>query len=184
VIPGNFESFFAAMAGAAAALIGLLFVAISVAPHRLVEAETRVESQTLAGSALLAFSNVLVFSTVALIPDLTIGWLAIALGAGGLAFAASQGRALLAEHHHGPRSALLVVGLIVVCGWEAVEGVLVEIDPHHDTSAISTIAGLLVGSLAVGIGRAWRLVGMRDTGLGSSLSRLLRGEQSSESSGE
>jgi hypothetical protein len=76
VVPGDFDGFFAAVAGASAALVRMLFVAISVAPQRLVEATTRAESQTLAGSALIAFINALVVATIALIPGVNVGWAA------------------------------------------------------------------------------------------------------------
>lgn len=177
MIPADFEAFFATMAAAAAGLIGLLFVAISVAPHRLVEAETRVESQTLAGVALIAFTNVLVVSTVALIPRVDIGWITVPLGAGGVAFAAAQARELIRERHRGYSRVLLVLGLVVVLGWQLVEGIVVFTDTRHDSGSITTIAALLVACLSIGIGRAWRLVGMRDTGLAHSLTTLVRGDQ-------
>jgi hypothetical protein len=163
------------MAGAAAALVGLLFVAISVAPNRLVEAETRLESQALAGSALLAFTNVLVFSTVALIPGVHVGWMAILLGVGGIAFALSRGRTFLGEAQRGRGWVLLVVGMVVVFGWELVEGITLSIHPN-DHSAVTTIAALLVGSLSVGVGRSWKLIGMHDTGLTTSIKTLVKGE--------
>jgi hypothetical protein len=177
VIPGDFVAFFGAVAGASAALVGLLFVAISVAPHRFVEAETRSESQTLAGSALIAFTNVLVVATIALIPGVNIGWATAPAGLGGLVYAASRGRVLLAERGRGHIAGWLamVLGLLVVFGWELVEGVRL-IRSHHDVGAVTTIAALLVASLTIGIGRAWRLVGMHDTGIARSVSTLLRGD--------
>jgi hypothetical protein len=177
VIPDDFVAFFAAVAGASAALIGLLFVAISVAPQRLVETETRAESQTRAGSALIALMNVLIVATIALIPDVNIGWAAIAVGLGGLAYAAARGRVLLAERgaEHIASWLLMVVGLVVVFGWELVAGVRL-LGSEHNPGAVTTIAALLVASLSIGVGRAWRLVGMHDTGIARSVSTLLHGD--------
>ncbi|MGI8667188.1 MAG: hypothetical protein ACR2N4_14370 [Jatrophihabitans sp.] len=177
MIPADFEAFFAAMAGAAAALVGLLFVAISVTPHRLVQAETRVESQTLAGSALVAFSNALVTSTIALIPGVNIGWAALPLGVGGVAFTAAQARALITDRARegaGFGWIFLVLAMLVVFGWEVVAGIRLLLH-QHSVGAVTTLAALLVASLTLGIGRAWRLVGMRDTGLAHSVTALLRG---------
>lgn len=59
---------FAASVGAAAALIGLLFVSISVAPERIFGPEAQAERRSDAERAFTALGNVFFVSIVALLP--------------------------------------------------------------------------------------------------------------------
>ena len=67
VVLGNYRELFAAIAGCAAALTGLLFVAMSVAPA----ARRGVIQQVRAAAALLAFTNALTVSVFGLVPITT-----------------------------------------------------------------------------------------------------------------
>jgi hypothetical protein len=57
VVPAEFANFFLASSGAAAALAGLLFVAISVAPENLVQRGAPAERQGVAASVFAALLN-------------------------------------------------------------------------------------------------------------------------------
>jgi hypothetical protein len=74
VIPQEYHEFFVATAGATGALIGLLFVAVSVSPEQARQAQTRVTFHNRASAALLVFTNALVLSLAALVPGTTLGW--------------------------------------------------------------------------------------------------------------
>jgi hypothetical protein len=68
VVPVSFHDFFGGCASVAGALIGLLFVALSVSPEKLTGDDVRAEHQVRAGAAFSALVNTLVIALVALLP--------------------------------------------------------------------------------------------------------------------
>jgi hypothetical protein len=73
MVPDDFRDFFVAAAGASGALVGLLFVAISVKPDRVIGAAAQTIHQVRASTALTAPANPLVLALVALIPTANPG---------------------------------------------------------------------------------------------------------------
>jgi hypothetical protein len=180
MISDSYRQFFVVTAGASAALIGLLFVAISVAPQRNFR-EGSTDAGSRASAALLLFSNVFVLSLAALVPGVTVGWWAVCLAAVVLAFAAATARLAMSPGHGsstGHRSRLLVLGLIVIAGFEMYGGVEAAGDAGG-TDGLQTIDYVVIAALAVGIARAWDLIGLRDTGVVASLRTLVRGSDRS-----
>ena len=178
MITDAYRDFFIAVAGSTGALIGLLFVAVTIAPERGLQADARLEFRSRASAALLMFSSALFLSLAALVPGVTIGWWAIALAIVIVAFAAATARLIGGAdgswRSHW-RSLGLVVALLVIAAVEAFAGIQ-QLRHTHGTDGLSTLQYVVIAELAVGIARAWQLVGLRDTGLVASLRTLARGD--------
>ncbi len=144
----------------AGALIGLLFVAISVAGGRLSGDGAQVH-RIRATAALTAFTNALSVSLFALVPGHKIGPTAVVAGAGGIAFVAASLLSLirLRQVRWGVvRDALFLIGLAVVFVFQVILGADLLGRPG-DTDPVDTIAILVVICFLIGIARAWELIG-------------------------
>ena len=174
MVPAIYRELFGVVAGASAALTGLLFVALSVTLRRGPDAGPGVIQQVRAAAALLAFINALAVSLFGLVPGTNVGYPAVVLGVTGIAFTAAAIRSVLASQatsRQQLRQLGLVVLLLLIFGAELAAGVALLAHPASDTSA-QVIGYALVSSLLVGVARAWELVGERDTGLVASIVTL------------
>jgi hypothetical protein len=174
VVTGAYRDLFVAIAGAAGALTGLLFVALSVAPRPRVGQQPDVIRQVRAGAALLAFTNALSVSLFGLVPHNEIGYPAVVVGVGGLLFTLGGVRSILsdpaARRRIGSQLGLIVL-LLGVFGFEIGAGIDSIVAPHTD-APIDIIGNVLAASLLIGVARSWELVGDRDTGIVSSIAAL------------
>jgi hypothetical protein len=178
VIPSEYREFFTATAGVSGTLIGLLFVAITVAPHRAQDPETRVVFRSHSAGALLVFTNALVLSLAALVPLVSLGWWTLASCVGILAFALASGRSGVAEARRDGgswRTLTLAAGLLGVAVFEAVAGIQLIMN-GSDLAALRTLNYVVIADVAMGINRAWHLVSLHDTSLLSSLRVIVHGD--------
>src|SRR5581483_8580481 len=104
MIPASFSNFFLATAGAGAGLIGLLFVAISVNPERVLGSEGQPEHQAMAESTFTALVNGFFLSCAALIPVGGIGYAGMVFATLGLFSSARLAISLTRSHLSGSPS--------------------------------------------------------------------------------
>jgi hypothetical protein len=178
VIPLEYRDFFTAAASTSGALIGLLFVAISVSQENAERVEARLNFHTRASAALLVFSNALIISLAALVPRASLGWWCLFGSLVILAFGLATVRSGVEEWRRSRRDWRpfgVAGGLFAIAGFELYAGVQL-IGDGSDENAIDTVNYVVIADLIGGISRSWRLVRMRDTGLISSLNILARGD--------
>ena len=165
------HEFFAASAGVAGALIGLLFVAISVAPERVLGPRAHEVHSVRAAATLTAFTNALAVSLFGLIPGFDPGSAATVVAVIGLLFIVGGLRRLIPAMRSGEVrfwEVSFLGGLAVVFVFQLIAGI--HLDEHsRDHNSLQTICVLVVVCFLIGIERAWELVGGPRVGLWSAL---------------
>jgi hypothetical protein len=165
------HEFFSASASVAGALIGLLFVAVSVAPERILGPDASDLHGVRAAATLTAFTNALSVVLFGLIPGFNAGYPAMVVAILGLLFIT----AALLRMAPGWRAKevrwldlTFLVGLSVVLVVQLVAGIGLVGHPR-DGNDLQLICVLVVVCFLIGIERAWELVGGPRVGLSREL---------------
>jgi hypothetical protein len=166
VVPVSYHDFFGGCATIAGALIGLLFVAISVSPGRSAGGKASLDHQVTAGAAFSALVNTLVLALVALLPGASLGQTATVLAAIGLSSTTGLLVVLFREHQAPIRrdQVLLLVALLVLYGLELANGIALAESPRV-VSHVNSLGVLSIIFFGFAIARAWQLVGARSAHL-------------------
>jgi hypothetical protein len=173
--PPDLREVFVASAGVAGALIGLLFVAISVSRERLDEEVGQQAHRVRALAALTSFTNALAISLFALVPDVGLGWPSVSVGVSGLLFVIASllsVRRVREAEPTAPRDVAFLVGLIIIFAFQLYLGLRVAIRTT-DFGAARGIAILIIVCFLVGIARSWELIGGPSIGIGGEMRELL-----------
>jgi hypothetical protein len=159
----SYTQFFSGTATVAGALVGLLFVALSVAPERLRGVTGSVEHQAIAATAFTALVNALFVSLIGIQPGGGLEYGAVALG--GLGLTSSCGLAVRLWRARGDealsrRWPYLLGFIIVVYAAQIISG-LVAGSASAEADLSVTFVYIM---FATGISRSWELLGLRGGG--------------------
>jgi hypothetical protein len=174
VVPVSFHDYFGGCATVAGALIGLLFVAISVSPEKLTGDSARAEHQVRAAAAFSALVSTLVIALVALLPGANLGEAGVIVAAAGLATTVGLCLLLLREHQEKFRrtDVSMLVILLALYALQLAGALQLDGSPHH-VSDVSRQGALLIAFFLFGIARSWQLVGARDISLTSTVAAVI-----------
>ena len=158
MVPDSFIGYFTGAATAAAALIGLLFVAVSLRPEAVIGKGASAKAQAVAGSAFTALVNSFFVSLIATIPSTNLGYTAVVMALVSLYSTFRLHRGLGKGESAGAQLTLAVAAYLT----QLVAGVFL-IDSPGRQSLVYTIAYVVVAAFAAALGRAWSLVQGRHT---------------------
>ena len=180
MVPAGVHDFFVASGSVAGALIGLLFVAISVSSGRLAKDEEGAPLHRVrAAAALTAFTNALAVSLFALVPGHKIGPAAVTVAAAGLLFVMASLLSLirLRQVRSGTvRDAVFLAGLVILFVIQLIQGAEV-IAGQGVPGDVDTIAILVIICFLIGIARSWELIGGPSIGIAHEITALFRSRE-------
>ncbi len=161
MVPSSFDPFFVASAGASGALVGLLFIAVSVSPRRIAGPGAPIERRLIAAAVFGYLTDAFFVALGSLIPGTNVGFLAIVFGVLNLiGVLPSSLMAVLRAGRLGRalRRSTLVAGSVIVYGWQIATGVQLVQRPDDD-GPLYVLAILLLVLFGISLIRAWELLG-------------------------
>jgi hypothetical protein len=182
MVPASFGNYFMAMAGAGGALIGLLFVAISINPGRTFGHSAIAERQAVAASTFTALANAFFISAAGLLPGHDVlGPTALALACAALLNTIWLAVRLVPQVYrrsHASRRWRAFIALLImlaagvfVYGEELLNAVSLLRKPS-DPEPIFVLATLLLVVYGIALIRAWELLGAPRSGISGWLNPL------------
>lgn len=174
MVPTAFLGFFAASAGASAALIGLLFVAISISPERIISQQAAPERRVAAVNIFAALLNGFFISLAALIPRTNLAYVVILLAPLSAFSSLRQIVGLLQRSWQAheqvsaqvtARRLLLALASFAIYACEIWWAIGVFTGLFNGISGYIFIAYLLICVYTTGLTRAWGLIVERQSSL-------------------
>ena len=156
MVPSAFDAYLGAVATAAAALIGLLFVAVSVRDDTIFGPHAIPGGEALAIIAFTGLVNSFVVSLLGLIPKVNIGETAV-ITAVIVAVITIVAIARLQQRLHARRSMIVSAITLLACAAQFVLGVLLLVNPH-DSNQLINLCFVVFVTLIVSLQRAWSLL--------------------------
>lgn len=152
MVPSSYNAFFTAVATGAAALIGLLFVAVSVRDESIFGPKATAGGEALAITAFTGLVNALFIALLALIPQDNLG-----VGAIILAVLSIYGNVRLHTGMRQVRSTILVGAAVAAYVVQFGYGIALLVNPH-DSNAVNNISYVLFATVVYSLERAWALL--------------------------
>jgi hypothetical protein len=178
----SYSAFFSGTATVAGALVGLLFVALSVSPERLRSVTGSVEHQAMAATAFTALVDALFVSLIGLQPGGGLNYGAVITG--GLGLTSSIGLAVRLWRSRGKevlsrRWPYLLGFIIAVYAAQVTSGFVASSESAQ--ANVSVI--FLYVMFGTGISRSWELLGLRGGGPLDLLAQRLEARSSAPPAG-
>jgi hypothetical protein len=151
MVPGVYDSYFAALATASAALIGLLFVAVSVRDETIFGPKAMPGGEALAVTAFIGLVSSFVVSLIGLIPEVNIGEPAVIMAVISIVATVRLQRRL-----HAGRNLIALIITMLAYAAQFGFGVLLLIDPRSDQ--LINLSVIVFVPLIVSLQRAWSLL--------------------------
>jgi hypothetical protein len=152
MVPSVYDAYLAATATAAAALIGLLFVAVSVRDDTIFGPNAMPGGEALAITAFTGLVNSFVVSMFGLIPKINIGEPAVIMAVISIVAIVRLQRRL----HTGRNLIVLAITLLAYAAQLGL-GVLLLVD-SHDSNQLINLSIIIFVTLIVSLQRAWSLL--------------------------
>jgi hypothetical protein len=152
MVPSAYDAYLAAVATASAALIGLLFVAVSVRDDSIFGPNAIPGGEALAITAFTGLVNAFVVSVLGLIPKVNIGEPAVIMAVIGIVAAVRLQRRL-----HAGRNLIVLAITLLAYSAQLGYGVLLLVKPH-DSDQLINLSFILFVTLIVSLQRAWSLL--------------------------
>ena len=152
MVSSVYDAYLGAVATAAAALIGLLFVAVSVRDDTIFGPNAMPGGEALAITAFTGLVNSFVVSLLGLIPKANIGEPAVIMAVITIVATVSLQHRL----HTGSNRIVMAVTLLA-CAAQFVYGVLLLVNPH-DSDDVINLSFIVFTTLIVSLQRAWSLL--------------------------
>ncbi|HTC68012.1 MAG TPA: hypothetical protein VK662_00465 [Acidothermaceae bacterium] len=153
MVPDDYSGYFTAAASAAGALIGLLFVAVSLRPDDIFGDATPGGGRALASSSFTGLVNGFFLSMAALIPGKNLGVSAAVLAV----FCISQTLRLHRSVGTARTSVLTSVASVAIFVVQLAAGIGLTARPHNVTF-VKILAWVTITSFTVALLRAWALL--------------------------
>lgn len=167
MVPQEYYTFFMTAAGAGAALIGLLFVAVSIAPQRTVQPGAPVVSRVISSSTFTALLTGFFISLGAVLPHFNIGVLTIVMSLVGAMNSLNQAWLMLRpwpSWQNVVRRMWLTAISLYLYVQTLVCAIQILIAPNQGY-LVYYVGELLLGIYGLALLRAWELLGVQRTGL-------------------
>jgi hypothetical protein len=152
MVPGAYDAYFGAAATASAALIGLLFVAVSVRDDSIFGPKARPGGEALAITAFNGLVNSFVVSLLGLIPKVNIGEPAVIM-----AVISVVATVRLQRRLHASRNLIVLAVTLLAYAAQFGYGVLLMLKPH-DSDQVINLSFIAFFTLIVSLQRAWSLL--------------------------
>jgi len=175
MVPSAYHAYFGSCASVAGTLIGLLFVAISVSPHKHTGRQAPLSFRVQAGVAFTTLIDALAVALAALLPGRNLGTASVLLAGAGLS--ATAGLAVLSLRDWPGRRHLAGLAVIPVLGvlyiLQLLTGISLLQRPSHP-GPVHAQALLLIIFFVIATYRAWQMIGGQNTQLLALAADLLR----------